>query len=170
MDPSKTKKVKVRQSPTASATLFSVGTVRTGNDGNKWRVEANKNGVHRWVLKKGAPTRKAKAEKEGKAGKAIKAVKAGKAVKHTFYVDYKQSKQCQGKEEGLCDPFMSEKPLDAIGWTLGFPNYSDTKEYDFSIYVEGPSETKKEAKAIVSKAYTKIKERGAIDKFRLTDA
>jgi hypothetical protein len=154
-------KKKVRKGPTASATLFPVGTVRTGNDGNKWMVEANKNGVHRWVLtKKG--TRK--------AGKAGKAKKVEKETRDTCYIDYKQSKQCQGKEEGACDPFMSEKSLDAIGWTMGFPNYSDNKAYDFSIYIEGPSETKAEAKAIVTKAYTKIKARGAIDKFRVSDA
>ena len=64
---------------------------------------------------------------------------------------------------------MSDKLLDTIGWTMGFPNYSNNSAYDFSIYIEGPSETKAEAKAIVTKAYTKIKERGAIDRFRVID-
>jgi len=43
------KEKKERKGPTASATLFAIGTVRTGNDGNKWMIEVNKNGVHRWV-------------------------------------------------------------------------------------------------------------------------
>ncbi len=159
-----TTKKKVRKGPTTSATLVPVGTVRTGNDGNKWRVEANKNGVHRWVLiKKGVRATR-------KAGKPEKQKKPIKETRHTCYIEYKQSKKCQGKEEGVCDPFMSEKPLDVIGWTMGFPNYSTNKAYDVSIYIEGPSESKKKAKAIVTKAYTKIKGRGAIDRFRVTDA
>ena len=151
---------KIRKGPAISATRVQVGTVRTGNDGNKWRVEANKNGIHRWVLiKKGA-----------RSTRKLKAVKAKKESRDSCYIEYKQSKLCKDKETGLCDPFMSDKLLDAIGWTMGFPNYSDTKAYDFSIYIEGPSETKAQAKAIVTKAYTKIKGKGAIDKFRVTDA
>jgi hypothetical protein len=38
-----------RKAPLASATLFPVGTIRTGHDKHKWRIEANKNGVRRWV-------------------------------------------------------------------------------------------------------------------------
>jgi hypothetical protein len=49
---------KQRKAPTASATLFPVGTVRTGNDGNKWMIEENKNGVHRWVRVQKKKTRK----------------------------------------------------------------------------------------------------------------
>ena len=53
------KQVKQRKGPTASATLFPVGTVRTGNDGNKWMIEVNKKGVHRWVrIQKKKATRK----------------------------------------------------------------------------------------------------------------
>ena len=152
-----TTRKKARKGPTISATLVSVGIVRTGNDGNRWRVEANKTGVHRWVLiKKG--TRK------------VNIRNAKKGTRDTCYIEYKQSKLCKGKEEGACDPFMSDNLLDAIGWTMGFPNYSNDKAYDFSIYIEGPSETKAAAKAIVTKAYTKIKERGAINQFRVIDA
>jgi len=39
----------LRPSPTASATLFPVGTVRTGNNGNLWQVKANAAGIQRWV-------------------------------------------------------------------------------------------------------------------------
>lgn len=41
-----------RKSPSKSATLYKVGTKKTGNDGNKWIVEINKNKVKRWVLYK----------------------------------------------------------------------------------------------------------------------
>lgn len=39
-----------RKSPEKSATLFNVGTKKTGNDGNIWIIEENKNGIKRWVL------------------------------------------------------------------------------------------------------------------------
>jgi MoxR-like ATPase len=39
----------MRPSPTESATLFSVGTSRMGNDGNLWQVQQASNGVQRWV-------------------------------------------------------------------------------------------------------------------------
>ena len=37
-----------RKGPTASATIFPVGTEKTGNDGNIWVIVQNKNGVNRW--------------------------------------------------------------------------------------------------------------------------
>ena len=39
---------KVRKGPTASATAFSVGTKKKGNDGNFWIVVATKANVHKW--------------------------------------------------------------------------------------------------------------------------
>lgn len=43
-----------RPSPSWSATIYDLGTVRTGNDGEKWTIVENKNGVRRWQrLKKG---------------------------------------------------------------------------------------------------------------------
>jgi hypothetical protein len=44
--------IKNRLSPTQSATLFKVDTIKTGNDGNKWIIVENKNGVKRWKLYK----------------------------------------------------------------------------------------------------------------------
>jgi hypothetical protein len=38
-----------RPSPGESATLFSEGTRRRGNDGNIWIIRVSKSGVHRWV-------------------------------------------------------------------------------------------------------------------------
>jgi hypothetical protein len=41
---------KLRPSPTKSATLYKTGTIKTGNDGNKWIVTENKNKTKRWQL------------------------------------------------------------------------------------------------------------------------
>ena len=41
-----------RKSPTKSATLYKEGVKKTGNDGNIWIIQSNKNGVKKWVLYK----------------------------------------------------------------------------------------------------------------------
>ena len=41
---------KKRKGPEESATLYSVGKKKTGNDGNKWIVAENKRGIKRWKL------------------------------------------------------------------------------------------------------------------------
>ena len=40
-----------RKAPSASATLFKKGTMKKGNDGNKWIVKKSINGVKRWIKK-----------------------------------------------------------------------------------------------------------------------
>jgi hypothetical protein len=47
-----------RPSPSESATLFKVGIKKTGNDGNKWIITENTNGVKRWKLYKKQTTTK----------------------------------------------------------------------------------------------------------------
>jgi hypothetical protein len=42
----------VRPSPSQSATLYTVGTKKTGNDGNTWIITQNVNGTKRWKLYK----------------------------------------------------------------------------------------------------------------------
>jgi hypothetical protein len=37
-----------RPSPSESATLFSVGDIKKGNDGNNWIIVKNKNGIKKW--------------------------------------------------------------------------------------------------------------------------
>lgn len=37
-----------RKAPTESATLFKKGTIKKGNDGNKWIIVTNARGVQRW--------------------------------------------------------------------------------------------------------------------------
>ena len=45
----KAKKLKKdRISPSESATLFSVGTEKKGNDGNTWIIAVNKKNIKRW--------------------------------------------------------------------------------------------------------------------------
>ena len=39
-----------RKGPEKSATLYKVGTKKTGNDNNIWVVKQNKNGINKWVL------------------------------------------------------------------------------------------------------------------------
>jgi len=43
---------KTRKAPTESATLFKRGTIKKGNDGNKWIIVADTRGVQRWQLTK----------------------------------------------------------------------------------------------------------------------
>lgn len=39
---------KTRKAPNASATLFKVGTIKKGNDGYRWVIIADANGIQRW--------------------------------------------------------------------------------------------------------------------------
>lgn len=41
-----------RKSPEQSATLYKIGTKKTGNDNNIWIVKENKNGIKKWILYK----------------------------------------------------------------------------------------------------------------------
>jgi hypothetical protein len=42
-----------RKGPSESATAFSVGTVKRGNDGNMWKIITTVAGIHRWSIIKG---------------------------------------------------------------------------------------------------------------------
>lgn len=58
-----------RPSPTESATLYKVGTVKTGNDGNKWIISESSNGVKRWKLYRKVGSKKGKVgSKKGGGG------------------------------------------------------------------------------------------------------
>lgn len=56
----KKSKSKDRPSPSESATGFSEGTVKTGNDGNQWIITKTKKGIKRWVKYDGDPRGKNK--------------------------------------------------------------------------------------------------------------
>ncbi len=49
----KQKKMNTRKGPTESATAFSVGTIKKGNDGNMWKIIITATGIHRWSIIKG---------------------------------------------------------------------------------------------------------------------
>lgn len=53
-------KLKVRPSPSTSATLYKTGTKKTGNDGNVWAVVENVNGIKRWKRYKNKKSSKTK--------------------------------------------------------------------------------------------------------------
>jgi len=46
------KNKKIRPSPTESATLFKVGTIKKGNDGNKWIIKENSSKIKKWIIYK----------------------------------------------------------------------------------------------------------------------
>jgi hypothetical protein len=59
---------KIRKSPSESATMFSVGVVKRGNDGNMWKIITTASGVHRWSKVQdtsGAATKRNKTVKRG---------------------------------------------------------------------------------------------------------
>lgn len=103
---------KIRPSPTNSATLYKTGTIKTGNDGNKWIITENKNGVKRWKLYK-KPT---KIQSEKTIKKTSK-----KTTKKTSKKASKKIQKDESKEETWVDlgtfygvKILSQKQLDKI--------------------------------------------------------
>jgi hypothetical protein len=45
-----TQRSNIRKGPHESATAFSIGTVKKGNDGNMWKIIVTKTGIHRWSI------------------------------------------------------------------------------------------------------------------------
>ena len=100
------KEVSVRPSPTQSATLYTVGTKKTGNDGNTWIITQNINGIKRWKLYK-------------KVSKNIsKKVSKKSSKKESKKVSKKESKKISKKEIKSLNHFgftpVYEKKLDKI--------------------------------------------------------
>jgi len=61
---------KIRKSPSESATKFSVGFVKKGNDGNMWKIVATAAGVHRWAkIQGGLDASKRQSPKQNKTVK-----------------------------------------------------------------------------------------------------
>ena len=65
-------KKKIRQGPTESATLFSEGTTKLGNDGNMWIIVVTDAGVHRWSRINKQTNKTSSPSKSGKTNKTIK--------------------------------------------------------------------------------------------------
>jgi len=53
----------MRKGPEESATRFSIGIKKKGNDGNIWSIVKNKNGVKRWKKTQKKRNKKTKREK-----------------------------------------------------------------------------------------------------------
>ena len=67
---------KVRKGPSESATKFSIGFVKKGNDGNMWKIVATAAGVHRWSkVSAAARTSGARTPNHNKTVKNIKNIK-----------------------------------------------------------------------------------------------
>jgi hypothetical protein len=60
-----------RKGPIQSATLYNVGTKKTGNDGNIWIITENKNNVKRWALYKKQSKKEEKNDKQVKVKSII---------------------------------------------------------------------------------------------------
>ena len=72
----KTEKLNVRKGPSESATAFSVGTVKKGNDGNMWKIITTAAGVHRWsIIKSNNGKTNTSATTTSKRNKTVKMVK-----------------------------------------------------------------------------------------------
>ena len=71
--------VKERKGPTSSATKFSIGTRKKGNDGNTWVITETKKGTQRWQITKKSKkktTRKIfKSKKDKITSKILRALK-----------------------------------------------------------------------------------------------
>jgi len=76
---------KVRKSPQQSATLYSIGTIKSGLDGNKWIIVKTSTGVKRWKIHKRTSSKtKTKSKRKRKTGTSQKksiALKKDKLVK-----------------------------------------------------------------------------------------
>ena len=59
-----------RKAPSASATLFKKGTMKKGNDGNKWMIVVDSRGVQRW--QKITSASKNRTMKRGKSVRVLK--------------------------------------------------------------------------------------------------
>ena len=60
-----------RKAPSASATKFSLGTKKKGNDGNMWKIVENKNGTKRWFKLSNIITKKNKTFKDENNDKVL---------------------------------------------------------------------------------------------------
>ena len=136
----------MRKGPEESATLFSVGTKKKGNDGNLWVIVKNKNGVKRWnkktnkskkrSLKKSIKKRKKSNKTSKKTGKKL----IGKNLNNS-------SKLLKGKKYLIFD--NGGRPYKVIikGNSLDIFTYDDSVEDinydDYSILVKSYRKLKK---------------------------
>ena len=138
----------VRQSPNDSATLYSIGTKKKGNDGKMWVITKTANGVKRWkhvVLKSKKSSRKNNSMIDVKYH-ALK--KKFPDYKNLFNSLSKIGWKYTGKQEAYYDPRFFAKP-----------------RYNTDSFFIGQEETSNQAKKIVKKIYDKYKDNGYLSRY-----
>jgi hypothetical protein len=90
--------VKARKGPTSSATKFSIGTRKKGNDGNAWVITKNKNGVKRWQR-----TKKSKKKSKKTTRKIFKSKKDKITSKILFALKKKYSVTTTGNKKEMAE-------------------------------------------------------------------
>lgn len=90
-----------RKGPEQSATLYKVGTKKTGNDGNKWTIVETANGVKRWKLyKKTKSGSKEKSKTKSKSrSKSKSKSKSGSKTKSSKAEKRRESMKLHSKEK-----------------------------------------------------------------------
>ena len=75
-----------RKAPSKSATLFKNGTIKQGNDGNKWVIVTTSNGIRRWKkVAESSSSSAAKTTKKNKSNKKSKRVLEMEADPNTVW-------------------------------------------------------------------------------------
>ncbi len=90
---------KVRKGPSESATKFSIGFVKKGNDGNMWKIVATAAGVHRWCKVSGALT--PNHNKTVKNVKTIRTIRTIKTIKNNDNISLEDLKKLAKKHKVL---------------------------------------------------------------------
>ena len=98
----------MRPSPSESATSFPIGTIKTGNDGNLWKVTLTKNNIKRWK-KEPLPKPKQKSKKSKSKSPKRKSVKKSKAPKRKSKKSKSKSLKRKSKKSKSKSPKRKSK-------------------------------------------------------------
>jgi hypothetical protein len=96
----KTEKMNTRKAPHESATAFSVGTIKKGNDGNMWKIIITATGIHRWSIIKGNNSATKKNKTVNKIKENIKPSKEDISLTELKNLATKYSVLSSGKSKG----------------------------------------------------------------------
>ena len=131
----------MRKGPEESATLFSVGTKKKGNDGNMWVIVKNKNGVKRWQKKTNKTAKKSSKKSLKKSLKKSSKKSLKKSLKA------KKSKLLTGKKYFIFDNGGRPYKVVTKGNSLDIFTYDDSVEDinydDYPILIKSYKKLKK---------------------------
>jgi hypothetical protein len=96
----KTEKMNTRKAPHESATAFSVGTIKKGNDGNMWKIIITATGIHRWSIIKGNNSATKKNKTVNKIKESVKPFKEDISLTELKNLATKYSVLSSGKSKG----------------------------------------------------------------------